>query len=74
MNSLRAIKSLIAAMAGGTTLVIVGVVLVLTVLVLFVIPGGVGILTIEWERAKDWLRRVCAFSPGENPPLKRQRL
>ena len=70
MNFLRAIKNLIAAMAGGTTLVIVAVVLALAVLVLFVIPGGVGILTIEWERAKGWLRRTRAFLFRQNSPMK----
>ena len=74
MNFLRAIKSLIAATAGGTALAIGAVVVALAVLVMFVIPGGVGILTIEWERAKGWLRRVCAFLLGKNPPLKQQSL
>jgi hypothetical protein len=68
MNTLRAIKVLIAAAAGGTTLV------ALAVLVLFVIPGGVGILTIEWERAKIWLRRIRALLLGKNPLLKQQSL
>lgn len=31
------------------------------VLVLFVIPGGLGILTLELERLKRWLRRSFAF-------------
>ena len=74
MNFLRAIKNLIAAMAGGTTLVIVAVVLALAVLVLFVIPGGVGILTIEWERGTRWLRRACVFLLGKNPPLEQESL
>lgn len=74
MNSLRGIKSLIAAAAGSTTLAVGAVVLALAVLVLFVIPGGVGILTLEWERAKSWLGRACAFLLGKNPPLKQQSL
>lgn len=74
MNTLRAIKSLIAAAAGGSALVIGAVVVALAVLVLFVIPGGVGILTIEWERATRWLRRACAFLPGKNSALKQQSL
>jgi hypothetical protein len=74
MNTLRAIKVLIAAAAGGTTLVIVAGVVALAVLVLFVIPGGVGILTIEWERAKIWLRRIRALLLGKNPLLKQQSL
>lgn len=74
MNDLPTIKSLIAAAAGGTALVIGAVVLALAVLVLFVIPGGVGILTIEWERAKAWLGRACAFLLGKNPPLKQPNL
>jgi len=74
VNTLRAINSLIAAAAGGTTLVIVAVVLALAVLVLFVIPGGVGILTIEWEQAKNWLGRTRALLLGKNPLLKQQSL
>jgi hypothetical protein len=74
MNSLQDIKSLIAAAAGGAALVIVAVVVALAVLVLFVIPGGVGILTIEWERAKGWLRRTRAFLFGQNSPMKQPSL
>jgi len=74
MNALRAIKSLIMAAAGGTTLVIGAVVVALAVLVLFVIPGGVGILTIEWERGKGWLGRACACLLGKKPPLKQPSL
>jgi len=74
MNTLRAIKSLIAAAAGGTALVVGGVVLALVILVLFVIPGGLGILTIEWERGKGWLGRACACLLGKEPPLKQQSL
>jgi hypothetical protein len=70
MDTLRAIKNLIAVAAGGAALVIGAVVLAVAVLVLFVIPGSVGILTIEWERAKGWLRRAGASLLGKNPPLK----
>lgn len=74
MNALESIKNLIAAAAGGTALVIGAVVLALAVLVLFVIPGGVGILTLEWERAKAWLGRACAFLLGQNSPMKQPSL
>ncbi|MBI4325576.1 MAG: hypothetical protein HY674_09965 [Chloroflexi bacterium] len=74
MNALRAIKSLIAVAAGGTALLIGVVVVTLAVLLLFVIPGGLGILTIEWERATRWLRRACAYLLRKNPPLKQQSL
>ena len=74
MIALRTIKGLIAAAAGGTALVIGAVVLALAVLVLFVIPGGVGILTIEWERATRWLRRACAYLLRKNPPPKQESL
>jgi hypothetical protein len=74
MIALKSIKGLIAATAAGMALVIGAVVVALAVLVLFVIPGGVGILTIEWERATRWLRRVCAFLTGKNPALKQQNL
>jgi len=74
MTALRTIKSLIAAAAGGTALVIGAVVVALAVVVLFVIPGGVGILTLEWERATRWLRCTRAFLLGKNPPLKQPSL
>ncbi len=72
MIALRTMKDLIAAAAGGTALVIGAVVVALAVLVLFVIPGGLGILTIEWERAKGRLGRACAYLLRKNPPLKQQ--
>jgi hypothetical protein len=61
MMALRTIKALIAAAAGGTAFA-VGVVLVgLALLVLFVIPGGLEILMLEFVRARRWSRRARAW-------------
>jgi hypothetical protein len=61
MMALRTIKALIAAAAGGTAFA-VGVVLVgLALLVLFVIPGGLEILTLKFVRARRWSRRARAW-------------
>ena len=60
MTALRTIKDLAAAAAGGTAFA-VGVLLVgLTLLVLFVIPGGLEILTLKFVRARRWSRRARA--------------
>ena len=61
MTALRAIKDLTAAAVGGTAFA-VGVLLVgLAVLVLFVIPGGLELLTLEFVRARRWSRRARAW-------------
>ena len=67
---MKKVKRIIVAVVGDTVLAIGAVVVALAVRVLFVIPGGVGILTIEWEWATRWLRRACASLLGINPPLK----
>jgi len=70
MTAFRAIKSLLAMTASGAGFAGLVVLVAAAAVVLFVIPGGVGILTIEWERAKHWLRRTRAFLLGKSPPLK----
>jgi len=61
MMALRTIKALIAAAAGGTAFTF-GVVLVgLALLVLFVIRGGLEILTLKFVRARQWSRRARAW-------------
>jgi hypothetical protein len=74
MIAVRAIKSLLAITASGAVFAGLVALLAAAVLVLFVIPGGLGILTIEWERAKSWLGRARAFLLGKNPPPKQQSL
>ena len=61
MTILRAIKNLLTIVAGGTVYASFLLLLAAAVLVLFVIPGGLGILTLELERLKRGLRRSFAF-------------
>ena len=51
-------KNLLTMAATGTALAGLTVLVALVVLVLFVIPGGLGILTIEFDRATRWLRQA----------------
>ena len=74
MTAFRAIKSLLATTASGAVFAGLVALVAAAVLVLFVIPGGLGILTIEFERLKRWLRRACACLVKKNPPLKQQSL
>jgi hypothetical protein len=59
MTAFRTIKSLLAITAGGAVFAGLVALVAAAVLVLFVIPAGLGILTIEFERLKRWLRRAC---------------
>lgn len=61
MTTLRTIKSLLALTAGGAVFTGLIAVMAATLLVLFVIPGGLGLLTIEFERLKRCLRRACGW-------------
>jgi hypothetical protein len=61
MMALRTIKDLAAAAAGGTALAVGAVLVGLAFLVLFVIPGGLEILTLEFVRARRWSRRARAW-------------
>ena len=61
MTILRAIKNLLTIVGGGTVFAGFLLLLAAAVLVLFVIPGGLGILTLELERLKRWLRRSFEF-------------
>ena len=74
MTAFRTIKSLLAITAGGAVFAGLVALVAAAILVLFVIPGGLGILTIEWERAKTSLGRACACLLRRNPPLKQQSL
>jgi len=74
MTAFRTIKSLFGLTASGTVLAGLVALAAAAVLVLFVIPGGLGILTIEFERLKRWLRRACACLVRKNPPLKQRSL
>jgi hypothetical protein len=58
--SLGSVKGLFTIAASGTALTSVLVLAIVPVLMVFVIPGVLGILTIECERAGGWLRRTGA--------------
>lgn len=72
MTAFRAIKSLLAITASGAGFAGLVVLVAAAVLVLFVIPGGLGILTIEFERLKRWLRRACGWLWRTNRELKQE--
>jgi hypothetical protein len=61
MTAFRTIKTLLAITAGGAVFAGLIALVAAAVLVLFVIPAGLGILTIEFERFKRWLRRACGW-------------
>ena len=68
-------KNLITMTATGTALagLAVLVLVAVAVLVLFVIPGGLGILTIEFDRVSRWLRqgREYLWRTNRFPQLER---
>jgi hypothetical protein len=70
MTILSSMKSLFALTVAGAALAGLAALVVVTVLVLVVIPGGVGILAIEFERATGWLRPTCAWLLRTNPTIK----
>ena len=61
MTALRAIKDLAAAAAGGTAFAAGALLVALALVVLFVIPGGLEILTRKFVHARRWSRRVRAW-------------
>ena len=61
MTAFRPIKDLAAVAAGGTALAAGAVLVGLALLVLFVVPGGLEILTLEFVRARRWPRRARAW-------------
>ena len=54
-------KNLLTMTATGTALTGLTLLVALAVLVLFVIPGGLGILTIEYDRVTRYLRQGREF-------------
>ena len=60
-------KSVLTMAVAGTTLAGLATLVALAVLVLFVIPGGLGILTIEFGRIRRWLRRARKNLMRTNP-------
>jgi hypothetical protein len=66
--------NLLTMAATGTGLAGLAVLVALAVLVLFVIPGGLGILTIEYERVTRWLRQVRGYLWRTNRGPKEERI
>ena len=54
-------KHLLTLTATGTALAGFAVLAAVGLLILFVIPGGLGILTIQFERVARWLRQARDF-------------
>jgi hypothetical protein len=67
MTIFRSVKSLLTITAGGAVFAGLVALVAVAVLVLFVIPGGLGILTIEFGRLKRWLRRLSRWLMKANP-------
>ena len=74
VTDLDPMKDLLRVVAGGTALAGLGALVALAVVVLVVIPGGLGILTIEFERAMRWLRQVRTFLMRTTPKSKQENI
>lgn len=72
MTILKPMKTLLTMATASTALAGLFALVVLAVLILVVIPGGVGILTIEAERASAWMRRACAWLWRTGPTFKQE--
>jgi hypothetical protein len=65
-------KSVLTMAVAGTTLAGLAALVAVAVLILIIIPGGLGILTIEFERAMRWLRHVRTFLMRTKPKPKQE--
>ena len=65
-------KTVLTMAVAGTTLAGLATLVALAVLVLFVIPGGLGILTIEFGRVRRWLRRARKNLMRTNPKPRQE--
>jgi hypothetical protein len=63
-------KSVLTMAAAGTTLAGLAALLVVALLILIIVPGGLGILTIEFGRVRGWLRRARKRLMRTNPKLQ----
>ena len=66
MTALRTIKRIIAALAGGTVLLVGIALVVLTGLVVAAIPVGLALLFIAFAEARRWLGNACSRLFGLN--------
>lgn len=60
MTIVTSMRSLLTLVAGGTALAAFVMFAAAAILVLFLIPGGLGILTLEWDRLQRGWRRALA--------------
>lgn len=65
-------KSVLTMAVAGTTLAGLAALVAVAVLILIVIPGGLGILTIEFRRVRRWLRRARRILMRTNPKPKQE--
>ena len=65
-------KSVLTMAVAGTTLAGLAALVAVAVLILIIIPGGLGILTIEFERAMRWLRHARTFLMRTRPKPKQE--
>ena len=61
MPTLKLIKWLPSAVLGVPVLTVLAAFALLVVGLPLVLPGGQGILIVEWQRAKEWLPKARAF-------------
>jgi len=61
MPTLKLIKWLLSVALGVPVLTVLAAFALLVVGLLLVLPGGQGILIVEWQRAKEWLPKARAF-------------
>ena len=65
-------KSVLTMAVAGTTLAGLTALVAVAVLILIIIPGGLGILTIEFERVRRWLRRARKSLMRTDPKPRRE--
>ncbi len=63
-------KGVLTMLGAGATLAGLAGLVAVAVLILIIIPGGLGILTIEFGRVRRWLRRARTKLMGNNPRPK----
>jgi hypothetical protein len=65
-------KHVLTMAVAGTTLAGLAALVAVAVLILIIIPGGLGILTIEFERVRRWLRRARKRLMRTDPKPKQE--
>ena len=68
--AIKKVEHIMIAIAGRVVLAVGIALTALVVLVLLILPGGLEVLAIEWERAKRWMRPTCGFLIGKPAPFQ----